>query len=371
MENMSTETWHTDPPGPRAIPNDKTYHHAHTTADQPLIGDFNKICLLARPDTMGARGWSGGPQMMRSTAVAALAVIGAVALAGCSDPSDDGRTVGSASGPGAKSAKIVARVAKDQRIAAMLPPAVAKRGTVTAAINPDVAPVKYIDDSGKITGVSPDLLRAAGRLLGITVSFQKTSFDAQVPGLEAKRFDLIAAAGDFVERQTHVDFIDFLQGGTAILGAKGLKSDTLTPKDLCGVTIGYARGSAQQGLLASAEKACADAKKPKIEMNAYSDANSGLLAVQSGQADAFWGDLAPMVLNATSKPDQFKIVYRQRHGNYGIGVSKNDPQLRDALRAALKQLVNKGVYAQLLRAFGQQDYGTSSLPMNSNVRLES
>src|SRR5262249_13953727 len=141
------------------------------------------------------------------------------------------------------------------------------------------------------------------------------------------------SAGDFVERQTHVDFIDYLVAGTAILTKKNFKSDALTPQDLCGITVGYPRGAAQQGLLEAAQRTCASANKPPVGVNGYGDANSGLLAVQSGQADAFWGALAPMVFNATTKPDQFKVVYQQKIANYGIGVSKDDPPLRDALRA--------------------------------------
>jgi polar amino acid transport system substrate-binding protein len=310
--------------------------------------------------------------MRRPISVAVLAAVGIAALAACSNPSTGGSAgAGPVGGGGKSSEKILVQVTKDPQISAMLPATIARRGAVTAAINPDAAPVKYIDGDGKIAGLNPDLLRAAGKVLGINVSFQQTSFDAQVPGLEAKRFDLMASAGDFVERQAQIDFIDYLVAGTAILAAKGFKSDALTPRDLCGVKIGYVRGAAQQGLLATAQKACVSAGKPQIALNGYGDENSGLLAVRSGQADAFWGDLAPMVFNATSKPDQFKIVYKQKITNYGIGVSKADPRFRDALRAALKELVDKGVYAQLLKAWGQQDYGLPELPMNNKVHLES
>ncbi|MFD2420269.1 ABC transporter substrate-binding protein [Amycolatopsis pigmentata] len=307
--------------------------------------------------------------MMRSTALAVLATIGIVALSACSNPPVNAGTAAGPPGGEAAGEKIVAQVAKNQQLAATLPAEVAGRGTLAAAINPDVAPVKFTDTDGKIVGLNPDLLRAAGKVLGITVTFQQTSFDAQVPGLQAKRFDLIASAGDFVERQTAIDFIDYLQAGTAILTKKGFKSDALTPQDLCGITVGYPRGAAQQGLLTAAERTCESAGKPPIGVNGYGDANSGLLAVQSGQADAFWGDLAPMVFNATTKPDQFKVVYQQSDLNYGIGVSKSNPQLRDALHAALKELVDDGVYAQLLKAWGQQDFGRPELPMNNPVHL--
>ncbi len=156
--------------------------------------------------------------MMRSIGVAVVAAVGIAALSAYTNPPTGGGTGARPGGGGTSREKIVAQVVEDQRIAATLPPDVAERGAVTAAIT-YVAPIKYIDSDGKIAGLDPDSLQAAGKVLGITVSFQQASFDAQMPGLDAKRFDLIASAGDFVERQAHIDFIDCLKAGTAILAA--------------------------------------------------------------------------------------------------------------------------------------------------------
>lgn len=310
--------------------------------------------------------------MNRTKALGLVSAAAVIALTACSNPSNDPAPAG-ASGHGAggeaSSQKIVAGIKTDSAMAGMLPPDVKSKGSISAAINADVQPIKFIDSSGQMAGLDPDILRSAGKLLGVTVDFQQAPFDSQVPGLEAHRFDLIASAGDFVERQTHIDFIDYLQSGTAILVGKDFKEHSATPEQLCGDTVGYVRGTAQQGFLSAASAKCTGNGKPAIQINGYGDANSGVLAVQSGQAQAFWGDLSPMLYNVQKSPDRFKIVYKEKTSHYGIGVSKDDPKLRDALRGALLKLAQDGTYSKLLNAWGQQGYGLPSFPMNNPDHL--
>ncbi|QOI65810.1 transporter substrate-binding domain-containing protein (plasmid) [Arthrobacter sp. TES] len=157
---------------------------------------------------------------------------------------------------------ILASVQKDDAIAAMLPDEIRQKGGFTVSINADVAPVKFIDGDGKITGLNPDLLRAAAKVLGTEAQFQEGTFDAMVPGLEAKRYDAIASVADFVERQKKIDFIDYLKNGTAIIASKTMKEDQLTPEQLCGLSVGYARGTSQQGNLEKYAAACAAKEHP-------------------------------------------------------------------------------------------------------------
>ncbi|MHC6229195.1 transporter substrate-binding domain-containing protein [Arthrobacter sp. MMS24-T111] len=107
-------------------------------------------------------------------------------------------------------------------------------------------------------GPEPQLLRAAAKVLGTEAQFQEGTFDAMVPGLEAKRYDAIASVADFVERQTRIDFIDYLKNGTAIIASKNFDKDQVTPEQFCGMSIGYARGTSQQGNLEKYAQTCAE-----------------------------------------------------------------------------------------------------------------
>lgn len=302
---------------------------------------------------------------MKKTLIAlstsALILLG---ISACANPEIEG------SSDQGESQSLIASVEKDDKIAAMLPETYRKQGGFTVSINPDVEPIKFIDSDGEISGVNPDLLRAAGRVLDTEVRFQQGTFDGMVPGLEAKRFDAIGSVADFVERQTHIDFIDYLKNGTAIITASDFPEDSLELMDLCGLSVGYSRGTSQQGSLEEASKNCTEANKPAISVNGYGDAGAGILAVESGAADAFWGDLPQMSYNVQQSPDSFKIVYDERVSILGIGIHKDNAELRDALQAALLKLVEDGTYDKLLANWGIESAAHPEMNINSDISLE-
>lgn len=298
--------------------------------------------------------------------IAAITGAALLVVAGCSNPQGTGGGNAKPKGVGAP-----ITVSKDSKIAAMVPDAIRKRGSFTASINPDVAPVKFVDDNGKLAGLVPDLLKNAAATMGLKLKLQKGSFDAMIPGLESNRFDVIGSIGDFKERQKQIDFIDYLHAGTAIITSTSFKKDEIVPDhDLCGLRVSYARGSAQQGLIGKASKACVAAGKKPIESPGYNDAGAALLSVQSRQSDAFWGDLPAMLFNVKSSPKLYKVVFKEANAPYGVGVNKANEPFRDALRAALLKLVDTGVYDQLLQKWGQQGYGIPKMPLNSGPSLE-
>ena len=55
--------------------------------------------------------------------------------------------------------------------------------------------------------------------MDLDVNLEKGTFDAMIPGIEAKRFEVIGSINDFKERQKTIDFIDYLKTGTAVLVA--------------------------------------------------------------------------------------------------------------------------------------------------------
>jgi len=303
---------------------------------------------------------------MKLLRMGAAVLAGAVLLLGagaCSNPETPGTDVS------AKNVGPEVKVAKDSKIAAMVPESFAKKGRFTASINPDVAPIKFTDSNGKLAGLVPDLLNDAATVMGLKLDLQRGAFDSMVPGLESKRFDVIASVGDFKERQKQIDFIDYLQTGTAILTSADFKQDKITPADLCGLNVAYARGTAQQGLIEEASKACAKAGKKKVTATGYGDSGSALLSVKSSQADAFWGDSPAMLYNAKTSPKLYKVVYEATIGPYGIGINKDNAEFRDALRAALLKLVDTGAYDQLLEKWGQENYGMPKMPLNTGPSM--
>lgn len=304
---------------------------------------------------------------MKSFRLGITLAAGAALLAGmsaCANPTAGGANAA------AKDVGTAVAIVKDDSIAAMVPEALRAKGSFTVAVNPDIAPVKFLDSDGKVAGLNPELLKAAGTVMGLDVTMQQATFDALVPGLEAKRFEVIASIGDFKERQGKIDFIDYLKTGSALIVAAGYEKDALELSELCGLKLGYVRGTFQQGQIEGVTKDCAAGGKEPVEGIGFGDANAALLSVKSGQAVGFWGDIQSLLYNAKTNPDVYKVVSDEVAGPYGIGVNKDDAEFRDALRAALLSLVESGAYGQMLEKWGQQDLGMPELPLNTGASLK-
>lgn len=300
---------------------------------------------------------------MKRIVTAAVTAAVLVGLTACANPTDE------AGKPRTASADVIDSVQRDDKVAAMLPKQIQERGSFTVSINTDVAPLKFLDSDGKITGLNPELLRSAARVLGVEVQFQQVSFDALMPGLQAKQADAIGTVSDFVERQKTIDFIDYLASGSALLTSTSFTQDKLTLGELCGLKVAYVRGSSQQVTMENADKQCVADGRPSIAISTYQDVGAGVLAVKSGAEDAFLSDLSAMSYKVKTDPKAFKIVYKEQKTILGIGIRKDNPEFRDALRAALLKLVDDGVYTALLDRWGQQEFATPQMNINSTNTL--
>jgi polar amino acid transport system substrate-binding protein len=299
--------------------------------------------------------------MKRILTLAALSIATVLTVSACANPTE----TGSSGSPAPSNVKALDYEA-DPAIVSMVPEDVKKRGVIVVGVNPDVPPVKFTDDNGDITGLAPQLVEAAGKIMGLKTEMQMTSFDALIPGLESNRIDMVASIGDFTERQATADFIDFLHASTGILASTSYKGDNVTLMDLCGDRIGYAKGTQQQGLLKSASDGCTAADKPAIDAAGYSSSAEAILAVKSGQADGTWLDSPTVLYNVNKQPADFKAIYTApKPIVYGMAFKKDDKQFQEAFRAALVKIVEKGGYDSMLESYGLSDLAMPELPMNS------
>lgn len=299
--------------------------------------------------------------MKKSLTLLALSMATLLGASACANPTDAGQP-GASAAPKAE----VSTQAVDPAIAAMVPEDIKNRGTITVGVNPDVPPIKYVDENGKITGLAPQLVDAAAQVMGLKADMQLTAFDALIPGLDSDRIDMVASIGDFKERQEKADFIDYLNASTGILASTGFKGEKVSSLlELCGTRLGYVKGTQQQGLVKSASEECTAAGKPAMVDAGYTDAAASILAVKSGQADGTWIDSPAVLFNATQDPTSFKAIYTApKPILYGMAFSKKDEQFQKAFKAALAKVVASGEYDRILSGYGLKDLALPELPVN-------
>ncbi|MGV7241076.1 ABC transporter substrate-binding protein [Caballeronia sp. M23-90] len=248
----------------------------------------------------------------------------------------------------------VPNVKADAALAAAVPKFYRDRGTLLAGVNPDVVPIKFVDDDGNIAGFTPDLLSAAAALLNLKLELVQSSFDALIPGLNANRFDVLLSLSDFTSRHTVVTFVDYLNMGDTIVASPARNVSMKSLDDLCGLQVALPRGSASGQASAKISDACIKAGKKPLTVATYPDSNMTLLSLSTGVSEVAWVDSPVGYYNASKTPAKYKVVYFNPLAPYGIGfgVDEKGKQLASSVQQALLKLQKDGVYDALLKKWG-------------------
>jgi len=257
--------------------------------------------------------------------------------------------------PGASPSASVPTAKKNDTIAAKLPAALRQKGTLVVAMSVTSPPVHYYADDGKtIVGLDPDLGRALGQVLGLTVDIQGVELKQLIPGMQAGRYDVaVSQLSPTKERQQVLDFFDYFKSGSKLAVKKGNPSHVSLSKadSLCGHTLAVETGSVPaQKYFPELDQQCAAAGKSGIKSSGFPDKQSATLAVVSGRADAVLTD-SPAVDYMIKKTGQIEGAGTYRLGPVAVGVLKNSGLL-DPMREALLDLMRQGVYKKILAQWG-------------------
>lgn len=310
-----------------------------------------------------------GRARYRLAALGALVVTGALVLSGCGDQTkskdkaDDGGKSGSSS---------------SAPLADKLPQEIRDKGVIRVGSDIAYAPVEFKDKDGNTAGIDPDLADAMGSLLGVKFDFQRGTFETLLTGLRSKRYDIaMSAMTDSKDRQNGidsetgkkvgegVDFVDYFNAGVSIYTLKGKTQGINGWGDLCGKTIVLQRATISDDLAKAEAKKCPAGKKLTIE--AFDTDEQAQTRLRSGGADAGSSDypVAAYAVQTSGGGKDFQIVGKQvEAAPYGIAVAKSNTQLRDALKAAMDQLIKDGTYAKIVHRWGVENGAVKQAGIN-------
>lgn len=300
----------------------------------------------------------------RIAAVGAIAVAGALILTGCGDQTDK---ASSGTGTADSSAPLFSKLPKKIQDAGVI-----KVGSDTA-----YAPMEYVDN-GKIVGVDPDLAEALGKQLGVKFVFTSGTFDGLITSLETGRQDVaISSITDNKKRQEGlddkgqkigkgVDFVDYMSSGVSLLVKKGNPDNIKSLDDLCGKTVAVQRGTIYEDTFKAQADKCGADKKLTIE--AFDTDAEAQTRVKAGGAVADLNDypVTAYIAKTSGGGNDFEVGGQQSDvGLFGIAVSKDNTQLRDALKDALDATIKDGSYAKVLEKWNVKESAVQSATVNA------
>lgn len=225
------------------------------------------------------------------------------------------------------------------------------RGRLLVGSDIAYAPVEFYKEGTKEPeGIDIDLCEAIAARMGLKdgCEFRNTAFDGIIPALKAKRFDIIMSAmSDTPEREAEIDFVDYFTAGTSILVRKGNPEGIHSLDDLCGKTIGVQKGTTQEKVAGKQKQKC-KAKGSDLTVLTFDTDPEAQQALKAGRTVADMNDF-PVAAYVAKTTGDFEVVGEQiGAGPYGIGVRKEDTDLRDAIQRALKAVIADGTYDRIL-----------------------
>ncbi|ARP89405.1 ectoine/hydroxyectoine ABC transporter substrate-binding protein EhuB [Bordetella genomosp. 9] len=238
--------------------------------------------------------------------------------------------------------------------------AILESGTLTIGIH-NRAPWGFRDADGKAAGFHADLVREAFAPLGVkNINFVITEFGALIPGLTARRFDMVASGLAITPPRCQVVIFSEpdLAVGDGLIVAKGNPLKLRSYADIAAnpkVRLAGGRGTLNS-------KNAQDAGVPASQMVFLDSPQSQLSALIAGRVDAVTLS-APSVVSLLQDPN-VKGVERARPFQglirngvpaamyTGIAFRKEDEDLRDLFNKQLAKLKADGTVSKLMERYG-------------------
>lgn len=241
-------------------------------------------------------------------------------------------------------------------------------GTVRIAVANEI-PYGYVDPSGAALGAGPDVAKALMEQLGVdNIEWVTTNFSSLIPGLQADRFDMVAAEMAILpDRCGQVLFSEpNTSYGEGLLVAEG------NPKDIHAYSDFADKPNLKVAIMAGADQLEMMQKLGVSEANLVTIASNAdaISTVSTGRADAY----AATSLTASGLADQGKgvevaagftdpVVDGEAVRSWGgFTFASGNEDLRDAVNEALAEFKQTPEWAEVLTGYGftQADVDGSS-----------
>ncbi|PXW25337.1 transporter substrate-binding domain-containing protein [Paraburkholderia caballeronis] len=181
---------------------------------------------------------------------------------------------------------------------------------ITIATEARYAPFEYVDN-GKIVGYDADLMAYVLKSLpDVKVKQLDLPFQGLLPGLDAKRFDIVVTAVTVnKDRASHFAFTLPVADATTGVLLRSNETSIKSPDDLNGKIVGSQTGSAQLQALIALDKKLKDAGGPGLkQIKQYVAFDEAYADLAVGRLDAVAQSLANLGPLMKSRPGVFAVL---------------------------------------------------------------
>ena len=206
-------------------------------------------------------------------------------------------------------------------------------------------PFSELADDGTLVGFDVDIANALCDEMNVECEMVKVDWDGIIPALLEKKCDAIVASMSITpDRAQVISFTDkYYNTPARLVAVKG--TDLVdSPEGLAGKRLGVQRGTVHQPF--------AEAHYPDADIVLYGSQDEANLDLIAGRLDAVMADSVVLSLGFLGTPQGADYAFFGEphldpaiHGEgVGIGVRKEDNDLREQLNGAIAAIRESGVY---------------------------
>src|SRR5215831_2777103 len=234
--------------------------------------------------------------------------------------------------------------------AKVAPPSIIKAGTLVMSINPTLPPLQFVDDKGQLQGMRVELANECCKRLGLAPEYIRTEFATMIPGLAAKRWDMINTGIFWTEERSKLMYmVPNEQAAISFLSAKGNPLGLKTIDDLAGRKVSVELGGIEERRTREVNDIVTKKGLKPLTIMTFNNFAEAFQALRAGQSDA------ATCIDATA-------MFMQQRGDFTRAISGVFPQtacfavankpLADAVAGALNEVKKDGTYDKLLDQYG-------------------
>jgi polar amino acid transport system substrate-binding protein len=161
-------------------------------------------------------------------------------------------------------------------------------GKLIMATNATIPPVQYMDDQGQLKGMRIDLGNEIAKRLCLTPEWVNIQFDAMIPGLADKRWDMINTGLFFTPaRAKLMQLIPYEVQAISVSVPKDNPKNIKTTDDLAGLQVGVELGGYEESNIRAINDTQVKTKKEKpMDIKTFNTFADAYQALKAGQLDA-------------------------------------------------------------------------------------
>jgi polar amino acid transport system substrate-binding protein len=229
-------------------------------------------------------------------------------------------------------------------------PNIIKAGTLVMSINPTLPPLQFVDDRGQLQGMRVELGNEIAKNLGLTPEYVRIEFAAMVPGLAARRWDMINTGIFWTEERSKLMYmVPYERAAISFLVARGNPLKIEKWEDLAGKAVSVELGGIEERRTREVDGMLKAKGLAGLTIRTFNNFAESFQALRAGQVQAATS------IDATA-------MFWQGRGDFTRAVAGLFPQtatfafankvLADAVVGALNDLKASGYYDQLFDKYG-------------------